>query len=236
MRELFRTLSGEAAAVARQGQLIFLGKKRPRRVPEGGRVVAFVHGYGAAGAVFEPLRRRVENELGLPTIDFTYGSMWSFERVTSALAEELARLTRDGREIDLVGHSLGGLVSRWWTQEMGGAPHVRRIVTLATPHAGTASARLAPGPLRAVLLPESPVVRRLAAGRSRAAAIDHTALVAGADLMVTPPASAAALRDAEVRWFDGLGHNAMLFAPAVHDAVLDALARVPSAAVATPTL
>ena len=53
--------------------------------------------------------------------------------------------------------------------------------------------------------------------------MEHTALVAAADLMVTPPASAAALEDADVRWFDGLGHNCMLFDPAVHEAVVEAL-------------
>jgi pimeloyl-ACP methyl ester carboxylesterase len=226
MRRTLAIATREARAVARQGQLIFL---RPRRrasaEPPGRRVVAFVHGWGAAGAVFEPLRERVERELSLPTVDFTYRSSWSFERVTAALAERLDPLARDGREIDLVGHSLGGLLSRWWVQEMDGAAGVRRVVTLATPHAGTRSARIAPGPLREALLPGSPVVQRLAAGRARAARIAHTAFVAGADLMVTPPASAAALPGAEVRWFDGVGHNAILFERAVHDAVVDALAR-----------
>ena len=66
-------------------------------------------------------------------------------------------------------------------------------------------------------------VRRLAAGRHRATAVSHTALVAAADLMVTPPSSAAALEDADVEWFDGLGHNAMLFDPRVHARVVTAL-------------
>lgn len=222
-------LGREAQAVARQGQLIFLGRGARRvRAPEGGRVVAFVHGYGAAGPVFAPLRRRVEHVLGLPTVDFTYRSTWSFDRVADELASSLERLTRRGCELDLVGHSLGGLVSRWWVQEMEGAPHVRRLVTLATPHAGTRSARVAPGPLGAALLPGSAVVRRLAAGRARADGIRHTALVAAADLMVTPPASAAALPDADVRWFEDVGHNAMLYARDVHDAVIEALGAPPS--------
>ena len=227
MRRKIRILGREASAWAQQGKLIFLGNKREAHEPKGGRVVAFVHGWGAAGAVFEPLRRHVEHALGVTTIDFTYRSTWSFPEVTERLASVLDRLGDDGAELDLIGHSLGGLVMRWYVQEMQGAANVRRIVTLATPHAGTASARIAPGPLRSVLLPGSAVVHRLAAGRDRAAGIDHTALVAGADLMVTPPASAAALRDAQVIWFDDLGHNAMLFAPEVHDAVVQALSRPP---------
>lgn len=212
----------EAHAFARQGQLMLRGVRARRPGLAGPRVVAFVHGFGAAGAVFEPLRDRVERELGLPTVDFTYRSSASFSHVSGALAAHLDRM--EGAQIDLVGHSLGGLLSRWYVQELGGASRVERVVTLATPHAGTRSARLAPGPLRSALLPGSDVVRRLAAGRARAAAVTHVSLVAGADLMVTPVASAAAIEDADVRWFDGLGHNAMLFDDAVHETVLEALA------------
>lgn len=223
MRKQLRILGKEAVAWARQGQLIFLGPRRPRSVQgDSDRVVVLVHGWGAAGAVFEPMRREIERALGVPTLDFTYGSMSSFPSITGELASVLDRVA-GGRRIDLVGHSLGGLVARWYVQELGGARHVDRIVTLATPHAGTASARIAPGPLRSALLPNSAVVRRLAAGRDRAAGIAHTALVAGADLMITPPSSAAAIAGADVRWFDELGHNAMLYDREVTEAVVRAL-------------
>ena len=39
-----------------------------------------------------------------------------------------------GEKIDLVGHSLGGLVSRIWTQE--NPTKVNKIITLASPHSG----------------------------------------------------------------------------------------------------
>lgn len=219
----------EAHAWAKQGQLIMMDAARPRVAPRApipagsDRVIAFVHGFGAAGAVFDPLRRRVEARLPVSTVDFTYGSHWPFSRVTEAFARELEPLVRAGRPVDLVGHSLGGLVARWYLQEMGGAEHVGRLVTIATPHAGTRSAHIAPGPLRAALLPGGAIVRRLASGRGRASGVEHTALVAGEDLMVTPLASAAALEDAEVCWFADVGHNAMLYAPEVHAAVLHAL-------------
>lgn len=216
-------LGREAYAWARQGQLMFLARQKPLAQPENDRVVVFVHGYGAAGAVFEPMRAHVEEKLAVPTSHFTYRSLWSFAKITSTLASHVDAIAARGNQIDLVGHSLGGLLSRWYVQEMGGAAHVRRVVTLATPHAGTGSAVIAPGPLREVLLPGSAVVRRLAAGRDRASHVAHTALVAGGDLMVTPPASAAALDRAHVRWFDDLGHNALLYDERVFDAVVRAL-------------
>ena len=157
-----------------------------RRHLESDHVVAFVHGYGAAGAVFDPMRARVEDALGVDTVDYTYGSSWGFERVVRGFADTLESVARPGRRLDIVGHSLGGLVARWYLQEHDGAAHVSRAVFLATPHDGTASARLALGPLRHVLQPRSPIIQRLAQGRARASSVEHTALVAGADRMVTP--------------------------------------------------
>jgi triacylglycerol lipase len=218
-------LGREAFAWVRQGQLMYLSRARPRVDPENGRVVVFVHGYGAAGEVFEPMRAHVEEKLRVATSHFTYKSMWSFAKVTNGLASRVDALAARGNQIDIVGHSLGGLLSRWYVQEMGGHAHVSRLITLATPHAGTGSAAIAVGPMRHVLMPGGAIIKRLAAGRDRASNVAHTAFVAGRDLMVTPPASAAALERAEVRWFEDLGHNALLYDDAVFDAVTSALHR-----------
>lgn len=40
-------------------------------------------------------------------------------------------------KIDIVGHSQGGLIARYWINEMGGAEHVHHLVTLSSPHHGT---------------------------------------------------------------------------------------------------
>lgn len=40
-------------------------------------------------------------------------------------------------KIDIVGHSQGGLIGRYWINEMGGADRVHHLVTLSSPHHGT---------------------------------------------------------------------------------------------------
>ena len=50
--------------------------------------------------------------------------------------------------IDVVAFSMGGLISRWYVQKLGGGERVQRLITLATPHNGTVYAYL-PG-----ILPE----------------------------------------------------------------------------------
>ena len=52
--------------------------------------------------------------------------------------------------------------------------------------------------------------------------IPHLAIVGGRDRLVTT-ASALAVRDAEVEVYDHLGHNALLYNPAVHGRVVRAL-------------
>lgn len=69
----------------------------------------------------------------------------------------------------VVGHSKGGLVGAYWVKRLGGDRRVRALVTLGTPHGGTASTWLAL-PMafldRSILqmTPGSAFVRRLADG------------------------------------------------------------------------
>lgn len=215
----------EARALARQGQLIIHARGRQPLAVSGDRVVVFVHGFMAAGPVFDPMRRFVEERVsGLGTVDLTYGPFDHFERVVDRLERTVENVS-EGRPVDLVGHSLGGIVARWYLQERGGAEHVERLVTLATPHAGTEAARLDISPLLRAIHPEGRVIRRLREGRERASRVKHTAVVAGSDQFVTPPESAASLDGAVVHWFDELSHGELLFDLRVFEHVCEGLRR-----------
>jgi len=61
------------------------------------------------------------------------------EDVAGIVAVRAERLLRDHRlqHLDVVGHSEGGLIGRYYIQKLGGARRVRHLVTLGTPHRGT---------------------------------------------------------------------------------------------------
>jgi len=75
--------------------------------------------------------------------------------------EELSVATGYER-IHVIGHSLGGLIARYYVQRMGGDRHVHTLVTLGTPHQGTQLAFAAPLlPLVRQLTPNSSVIHEL---------------------------------------------------------------------------
>src|SRR5262249_40931218 len=50
-------------------------------------------------------------------------------------AEEVYARTGHG-QVDIIGHSLGGLIARYYVQRLGGGAPVHTPVTLRTPHSG----------------------------------------------------------------------------------------------------
>ena len=76
--------------------------------------------------------------------------------------EELAASTGHER-VHVIGHSLGGLIARYYVQRLGGDRHVHTLVTLGTPHQGTQLAWAVPLlPLVRQLAPNSSLIQELA--------------------------------------------------------------------------
>ncbi|AGP57137.1 hypothetical protein M271_28385 [Streptomyces rapamycinicus NRRL 5491] len=75
--------------------------------------------------------------------------------------EEACARTGHG-QVDVIGHSLGGLIARYYVQRLGGDARVHTLVTLGTPHGGT---RIAPllsvHPLVRQMRPDSSVITEL---------------------------------------------------------------------------
>ncbi|MGW6687574.1 esterase/lipase family protein [Streptomyces sp. NPDC054961] len=114
-----------------------------RRAAESGAAappVLLLHGFTDNRSVFVLLRRALEAGGRRQVETYNYSPFTLDLRVTARrLAERVEELCeRTGQErVDLVGHSLGGLIGRYYVQRLGGDARVRTLVTLGTPHSGT---------------------------------------------------------------------------------------------------
>lgn len=192
-------------------------KKTARRADQ--RTVVLVHGYGGNRTTFFPLKAYLRAHGVRQILAFDYQSSLGIEHGARALRDYLRRHVRGGR-VDLVCHSLGGLVARVYLEQLGGARRVDRCVTLGTPHRGTYNAYWLASRVGRELRPDSAMLERLAASSGKASTVRYTSIVAGSDNMVIPRIFAAG--DDLVHVPD-VGHLGMLFSPGVFRAVLDRL-------------
>jgi triacylglycerol esterase/lipase EstA (alpha/beta hydrolase family) len=73
---------------------------------------------------------------------FTFGQFYGLDPVADSAKEaskfiDTVRSKTGSAKVDLVGHSQGGLLARYYVQKLGGAAKVQNVVALATPNHGT---------------------------------------------------------------------------------------------------
>ena len=108
------------------------------------------------------------------------------------LAQQVADFTKaklHGRRFDLVGFSMGGLVSRYYMQRLGGADHVDHFVTLAAPHHGTVLAGMSSMPGVQQMRPGSPFLRDLQRDEDCLKRVKFTTFYTPLDAVVVPGSS-----------------------------------------------
>jgi pimeloyl-ACP methyl ester carboxylesterase len=95
----------------------------------------FVHGLLGDATNFSPLRRHLARHGVRRFSSFGYRPRLDYQRLATRLAEHVDAVcgATHACQVDVVGHSLGGLVARCFVQT-GGASRVRRLVTLGTPY------------------------------------------------------------------------------------------------------
>ncbi|MEU3252802.1 alpha/beta fold hydrolase [Streptomyces sp. NPDC006997] len=102
--------------------------------------VVLLHGFIDNRSVFVLLRRFLAQHGRQQLTSLNYSPLTCDVRTAAALLgrhiEEICQRTGSDR-VDVVGHSLGGLIARYYVQRLGGDTRVRTLVTLGTPHSGT---------------------------------------------------------------------------------------------------
>jgi triacylglycerol lipase len=197
--------------------------------------IVLVPGLADNMAVFTRLRSALEDCGVGPVVAFPYCPVVRDVRsVAEKLAERVEQLCAitGASGVRLVGHSLGGLIARYYVQRLGGDARVDLVVTVATPHRGTMAAwLLAPVPLVRQLRPDSELYAELAEPaptcRSR-----FVTFSSGADAVILP-ASSGQLDHPDLPArnvvLPGMGH----FTLAGHRLVIDEICELLAASPAT---
>ena len=187
--------------------------------------VVLVHGIFSSGNDMERLARHLRSqgrEVFQPTLT-PNGGHTPIEDLARQLADFIAQ-NIGGRRFDLVGFSMGGLITRHYVQRLGGIGKTGRFITMATPHHGTHMARIASLPGWVQMRPGSEFLRDLARDADVLLAIPFTSFYTPLDTIIVPARSSEMPQARNVRMWAAMHPSFILerrciraVASALHD-------------------
>lgn len=180
-------------------------------VEAAGTPILLIHGLVGNRAIFTLLRRSLHRRGFGKVRTYCYGLSTADVRSAAAnFAEAVEQLcAQTGYErVHVIGHSLGGLVARYYVQCLGGDQRVHTLVTMGTPHSGTLAAHLAPMKITRQLRPNSELIGELNAP-APGLKTRIVAMYSDIDALVIP-AAAGQLKHPDIRTRNvlirGVGH------------------------------
>jgi triacylglycerol lipase len=156
--------------------------------------VLLVHGIWDVGARFDRLRSVLEAaDIGpIEALDLAPNDgSGRIEELASQLDRAATNLLERAGvlHLDLVGFSMGALVSRYWLQRMGGKERTRRFVSISGPHNGTLTAFAMRKAGVVQMRPKSELIAALDADPDPWGACEVHTLWTPYDLMIVPAKS-----------------------------------------------
>jgi|JI10StandDraft_1071094.scaffolds.fasta_scaffold298370_2 triacylglycerol lipase len=176
----------------------------PHRVP-----VVLVHGFVCNHRIWDDLTGRLRaagHTVYTVNLEPLFGSIDQYPPIVEAAVQTLCKHTGYS-QVALVGHSMGGLAIRAWMREFG-TGRVAKVITLGTPHQGTAAHVPMPTTNSLQMQWQSAWLKELAASETA----DTRSLIR---IAITPqdnivyPQRAQTLEGIEPRVFEGIGHLQM---------------------------
>lgn len=190
--------------------------------------VLLIHGFlGTRGSMYLLERRLVED--GFVVVSFNIGTLnvRDIRRSAFMIHRKIERILAQtpSQKIDILGHSMGGLIGLYYVKKLGGHARVRKLVMMGTPVRGTwvALAGVATLGLWSTsswqLLPRSRFLDELAQGPMDPSVEVHT-IAAARDWVVPLPTTKLAGASATTV---PLGHSSLVVAEEVYRRIVNTL-------------
>ncbi len=203
-------------------QARYLGLDWRTKTSEGAQMhVVLLHGLYASAGVFRPLKRELSDRFDVAFSSFSYLPGSGIEALSRRLEILLASLSEPA-PILLVGHSLGGLVMRYYVRGPNLDARVVHTISLAAPFRGSMRHRFVPGQAGRDIDPTSPILELLRRDDEVSRRIAHLTLVAEDDELIEPDAYP---EYGEAQLIFGAGHNGILFCQGAISAVVERVQR-----------
>ena len=185
--------------------------------------LVLVHGLGGNRGAWLPLRTfmKLHGHKRIYAFGYEKGTIEQHAVGLKQFIMDILETTGE-KQVDIVAHSLGGIVSRYAIQRLGISAKVRTLVTLATPHGGTYAATYANTPLTKPLRPESEMIRDLNSDGLSGHKVHFITISSDQDVYVLPH-EMMMHSDAENVFIEKISHSQHLFAPKVFRAVSAAI-------------
>jgi pimeloyl-ACP methyl ester carboxylesterase len=151
--------------------------------------VILIHGYMMRGGVLWPMLSYLKKRGFNRVFKFTYEVPWKeISYFAEQLADEVDKVisTCKAKKVDLVAHSMGGLVARYYINYLGGDKLVARLVTLGTPHNGSLLWALSSFKSGAQMRPGSRFLTHLAENDQKLQAVKTWSIYSDFDELILP--------------------------------------------------
>lgn len=159
--------------------------------PQPAQRVVLVHGFLETGVSFNVLRKRLEKrgvECFIPRLHPSDGQ-GGLEAIAAGLKRDIDARFGTREPISIVAFSMGGLVSRHYLQNLGGAARCENLITIASPHNGTEMAKLYPSLGAEQMRPHSEFLAKLHATQDKLGKMPLVSYRTPLDLVILPSKS-----------------------------------------------
>lgn len=153
--------------------------------------VLLLHGIDDTDAIFHKLTPYLQSH------GWTVHSLNMFPNNGSVGLDQLAQQVavyvdktfEPEQAIDLVGFSMGGIISRYYVQRLGGIQRVQRFITISSPHQGTFTAYARTNGGCNQMQPRSAFLNQLNQDVAQLECLNFTSIWTPLDLMILPAKS-----------------------------------------------
>lgn len=156
--------------------------------PPPDRNLVLVHGFLENGSAFHLMKRRLEKQgyhCLVPKLKPSDGR-GGLEKLADGLKRDIDAAYGPSRSFSIIAFSMGGIVSRHYLQNLGGAPRCRSLFTISSPHHGTHAAWLYPTTGAAQMRPGSPFLAELQRSEHRLGRMPVVSYRTPLDLIIVP--------------------------------------------------